>query len=96
MIETLDISELDDILKYLTAPGCCSLKEKIKCISEFSEELRTLIGVKNIINSSIDKIYQAFLNNVLIEYPSKNKLLNSNKIKGNIKNKLKTNAMSDN
>ena len=89
MIEkTLNISELNDILKYLTAPGNCSLKEKIKCISEFSEELKTLIGVKNIINSSIDKINDVFLNNVLNEYPSKNKLFNSNKIKENIKNKI--------
>ena len=99
--ETLNITELNDILTYLTAPGYCSLKEKIKGISEFSEELKTLIGVKNIINSSIDKINHAFLNNVLIEYPSKKNLFNSNKIKENIKIKLgiknkEMSSMSDN
>jgi hypothetical protein len=36
MIEkTLDISELNDILKYLTAPGYCSLKEKLNVFLNF-------------------------------------------------------------
>ena len=100
-IEVLPNDELLEVLDLLTGAGGSMLTEdKLKRISEYCGEIRTIVGIRNLMSDALNKLQVMFIENVINEYPSSHALVDTRKIKETIKILLAvraatTSSMSD-
>ena len=100
-IEVLPNDELLEVLDLLTGAGGSMLTEdKLKRISEYCGEIRTIVGIRNLMADALNKLQVMFIENVVNEYPSSHNLVDTRKIKETIKILLAvraatTSSMSD-
>ena len=100
MVETSSVAELQDMLSVFSWVGSTTIIEKLKRISEITNELQTLTGLRNVLTDAIAKLQEKFIDTVSNEYPNKHGLVNARKIKEDIKIQLGiraalTSSMSD-
>ena len=88
MVETSSVAELQDMLSVFSWVGSTTIIEKLKRISEITNELQTLTGLRNVLTDAIAKLQEKFIDNVSNEYPNKHGLVNARKIKEDIKIQL--------
>ena len=100
-IEVLPNDELLEVMDLLTGAGGSMLTEdKLKRISEYCGEIRTIVGIRNLMSDALNKLQVMFIENVINEYPSSHALVDTRKIKETIKILLAvraatTSSMSD-
>ena len=100
-IEVLPNDELLEVLDLLSGTGGSMLTEnKLKRISEYCGEIRTIAGIRNLMSDALNKLQVMFIENVINEYPSSHALVDTRKIKETIKILLAvraatTSSMSD-
>ena len=100
-IEVLPNDELLEVLDLLSGTGGRMLTEnKLKRISEYCGEIRTIVGIRNLMSDALNKLQVMFIENVINEYPSSHALVDTRKIKETIKILLAvraatTSSMSD-
>ena len=99
-IEALPTSELLEVVDLLTGNGgSMTTEDKLKRISEYCGEIRTLAGIRNLMTDAISRLQANFIENVVNEYPSAYTLVDARKIKERINILLAvraaTSSMSD-
>jgi hypothetical protein len=62
--------------------------ERIKRIAEHTGELQTLVGLRNHLASAITRLHDEFSDTLSNEYPSKHGLVDTRKIKEDLKIQL--------
>jgi hypothetical protein len=75
-------------------------ENKIRRISEYCGEIRTIVGIRNLMTDAVDKLQIVFGEKLISEYPSSHTLVDTRKIKETIKILLAvraatTSSMSD-
>jgi hypothetical protein len=58
--------------------------DKLKLVSEYCGEIRTIIGIQNLMANAINRLQTISIENVVSEYPSAHSLIDSRKIKDHI------------
>ena len=100
-IEVLPNDELLEVLDLLSgAQGSMTTENKIRRISEYCGEIRTIVGIRNLMTDALNKLQVIFVENLVSEYPSSHTLVDTRKIKETIKILLAvraatTSSMSD-
>ena len=100
-IEVLPNDELLEVLDLLSGTqGSMTTENKIRRISEYCGEIRTIVGIRNLMSDALNKLQVMFIENVISEYPSSHALVDTRKIKETIKILLAvraatTSSMSD-
>ena len=85
-IEVLPNDELLEVMDLLTgAGGSMPTENKLKRISEYCGEIRTIVGIRNLMSDALNKLQVMFIENVVNEYPSSHTLVDTRKIKETIK-----------
>ena len=85
MVETVSVAELQDMLNSFTSKGSTTMVERLKRIAELTGELRTLVGLRNALASAIARLQDKFSDNLVNEYPRKHGLVDTRKIKEDLK-----------
>ena len=81
-IEVLPNDELLEVLDLLAGAGGSMLTEdKLKRISEYCGEIRTIVGIRNLMSDALNKLQIMFIENVVNEYPSSLNLVDTRKLK---------------
>ena len=84
-LEALPTSELLEVVDLLSSNGgSMTTEDKIKRISEYCGEIRTLVGIRNLMADAINRLQANFIENAVNEYPSAHTLVDTRKIKAHI------------
>ena len=85
-LEGLPDTELLEVSDLLPGTGgSMTTADKLKLVSEYFREIRTLIGIQNLMADAINKFQTNFIENVVNEYPSAHRLVDTRLIKEHIK-----------
>ena len=84
MVETASVAELQDTNNVFCLKGF-TLTERLKRVSEHTGELQTLVGLRNHLANAIPRLHDKFSDNLSNEYPSKHGLVDTRKIKEDLK-----------
>ena len=86
-------SELQEVLDLLSGTaGNMLTEDKLKRISEYCGEIRTLVGTRSLMTNAINKPQASFIDDVVSEYPSSHTLVDTRKIKEHINIRLAVRA----
>jgi hypothetical protein len=88
MVESSSLAELKEMLKPFTLKGCTTMVERIKRIAEHTGELQTLVGLRNHLVSAITILQDKFSDNLVNEYPCRHGLVDTRKIREDLKIQL--------
>ena len=84
-IEVLSTNELLEVMDLLSsAGGSMPTEDRLKRISEYCGEIRTLVGIRNLMADVINKLQTLFIENAINEYPSAHTLVDTRKLKEHI------------
>ena len=84
-IQALPNDELLEVVGLLSSTGgSMTTGDKLKRVSEYCGEIRTLVGIRNLMAEAINKLQTMFIENVVNEYPSAHALVDTRKIKEHI------------
>ena len=84
-LEGLPDTELLEVADLISGTGgSMTTEDKLKRISEYCGEIRTLVGIRNLMGESIIRLQTNFIENVISEYPSAHGLVDTRKIKEHI------------
>ena len=89
------------MLSVISATGGGPMIDRLRRVSESMDEMQTLVGLRNTLASSIDRLQDKFIDILTNEYPSRHSLVDTRKMKENIKIQLgiraaTTSSMVDN
>ena len=81
-LEAMPSCELLEVVDLLSgAGGSMTTGDKLKLVSEYCSEIRTIIGIRNLMVDAINKLQTNFIEIVINEYPSAHTLVDTRKIK---------------
>ena len=81
-LEAMPSCELLEVVDLLSsAGGSMTTADKLKLVSEYCREIRTIIGIQNLMADAINKLQTNFIETVVNEYPSAHTLVDTRKIK---------------
>ena len=84
-LEGLPDTELLEVVDLMSGTGgSMTTEDKLKRISEYCGEMRTLVGIRNLMGEAIIRLQSNFIENVVNEYPSAHGLADMRKIKAHI------------
>jgi len=84
-LEGLPDTELLEVSDLLSGTGgSMTTGDKLKCVSEYCGEIRTLVGIRNLMGEAINRRQTNFIENVVNEYPSAHRLVDTRLIKEHI------------
>jgi hypothetical protein len=84
-LEALPNTELLEVMDLISGTGgSMSTEDKLKRISEYCGEIRTLVGIRNLMANAINRLHIMFIENAVNEYPSAHALVDTRKIKEDI------------
>ena len=84
-LEGLPDTELLEVVDLMSGTGgSMTTEDKLKRISEYCGEIRTLVGIRNLMATAINRIQINFIENVVNEYPSSHTFVDTRKIKATI------------
>ena len=84
-IGALPNGELLEVTDLLSGKGgSMTTEDQIKRISEYCGEIRTLVGIRNLMADAINKLQANFVEDAVNEYPSSYTLVDTRKIKEHI------------
>jgi hypothetical protein len=66
------------------AGGSMLTTDKLKRVSEYCGEIRTLVGIRNLMTDAINKLQATFIENAANEYPTAHAIVDTRKIKEHI------------
>ena len=89
------------MLSVISTTGGGPILDRLRRVSESMDEMQTLVGLRNTLASSIDRLQDKFIDILTNEYPSRHSLVDTRKMKENIKIQLgiraaTTSSMVDN
>ena len=88
MVETYSVADLQGMLNSFTSKGGPTIVERLKRIAELTGDMQTLVGLRNHLVSAITRLQDKFIDNIPNEYLGKHGLINTRKIKEDIKIQL--------
>jgi hypothetical protein len=84
-LAALSTSELLEVMDLITGVvGSMTTEDKVKRISEYCGEIRTLVGSRNLMTDAINRLQTMFIENGVNEYPIPHGLVDTRKIKEHI------------
>ena len=84
-LEALPAQELHEVVDLLSGTGgSMTTGDKLKRVSEYCGEIRTLVGIRNLMTDAISRLQTMFIENGVNEYPSAYTLVDTRKIKEHI------------
>ena len=84
-LEALPNTELLEVMDLISGTGdSMSTEDKLKRISEYCGEIRTLVGIRNLMTDAINKLQANFIENAASEYPRAHAIVDTRKIKEHI------------
>ena len=67
--------EVQDIFNCITGPyGRVSSEDKLKCISEYTGQVKTLVAIRNAMIGALTIFENKFIDTMMEEYPSEHSL----------------------
>ena len=85
-LEGLPDTELLEVVDLMSGTGgSMTTEDKLKRISEYCGEIRTLVGIRNLMATAINRLQTSCIENVVNEYPSAHRLVDTRLIKEHIK-----------
>ena len=84
-LEGLPDTELLEVVDLLSGTGgSMTTEDKLKRVSEYCGEIRTRVGIRNLMTDAINKLQTNFIDNVVTEYPNAHRLVDTRLIKERI------------
>jgi len=89
MVETSSVADLQGMLNFLSGKNAGpTIEDRLKRVSEYTGEMQTLVGLRNHLVSAITRLQDKFIANVSNEYPWRHGLINTRKMKEDLKIQL--------
>jgi hypothetical protein len=83
--EALPNTELLEVVDLLSsAGGSMTTGDKLKRVSEYCSEIRTLVGIRNLMADALNILQANFIEKVINEYPSSHALVDTRTIKEHV------------
>ena len=84
-LEALPASELLEVLDLLSGNGgSMATDDKIKRIAGYCGDIRTLVGIRNLMADAINRLQANSIENAVNEYPSAHTLIDTRKFRATI------------